>query len=818
MHVVRRRVMLYRMTPFPARGIDAGAAVAPATVALQLLESAPDAIIGVDLDGRIRLVNRAAVALFGYEHGELDGRAIEELIPCAVRDAHVRLRHAFSDVPRPRAMGSGRDLTALRRDGSEIPVEISLAPVDGPDGPLVTAIVRDVTDRRRVEDDLRVSRRRLLEAEQLARVGSWEWDIPNDVVVWSDQLYRIYGLQPQSLEPSYERFLEYVHPEDRDSVNARNQKAFGDHQPFEDVKRVVRADGVEILMRTQGDVVCDDQGAPIRMIGVCEDVTAERRAQETRAVLASIVQSSGDAIHAVDRAGRVTSWNPAAEALFGYAETDILGRVATHLLPSDVADQDREALARVLESGVAERYECRRRRRDGTQVDVSLTLSPITADGAVTGASVITRDISERKRLEQQLRYLADHDPLTGLINGRRFEDELRARVADAVRYQDSGAVLALDLDGFKDVNDSHGHAAGDALIRSITERLRDRLRETDTIARIGGDELAVLLRRTTPQGAMGVAQVLLDAVREHRLLLDGRIVRTTTSIGLVTFDGACTEADGLLPEADRALYAAKQAGRDRIVAAAAMSADEVPQRGWALRLREAIDAGGLLLHVQPILDLTSGEISRYEALVRPSGPDGPIPPGAFIGTAERLGLMHDIDAWVLRESIEVLALHPGIDLEVNVSGRSVGDHDLPRLVQRELVRTGVDPSRLIIEITETAAIANMDDARRFADEIMALGCSFALDDFGAGFGSFAYLKHLPSDLLKIDGDFIRTPRSHADELIVQSIVGIARALGKQTLAEYVGDQETLDVLRGLGVDYAQGFFIGRPFPVEDLA
>jgi diguanylate cyclase (GGDEF)-like protein/PAS domain S-box-containing protein len=573
-------------------------------------------------------------------------------------------------------------------------------------------------------------------------------------------------------------------------------------------------------MRTQGDVVCDEQGNLIRMIGVCEDVTAEKQAEAVRATLASIVRSSGDAIHAVDRDGVVTGWNPAAEALYGRAEGDVMGRPAAQLVPPASLERDQEALARVLADGTVERYEGQRIRPDGSVVDVALTLSPISSDdGLITGASVITRDITEHKRLEHQLRYLADHDALTGLMNGRRFEEELRARVADTTRYGGTGAVLALDLDGLKGVNDQHGHGAGDALIRSLAHRLRDRLRETDVLARIGGDEFVVLLTHTTTEQAATVARDLLDAVRQHRLVFDSRLVRVTTSIGVAGFGPSTNAAEDVLAAADNALYLAKDAGRDRItVCDDDAVTSEGTHRGWALRLREAIDAGGLLLHVQPIMDLRTGAIDRYEALVRLDGPDGPIPPGAFIGNAERLGLIHDIDAWVLTESISVLARHPGITLEVNVSGRNVGDHDLPRLVAQELRQTGVDPTRLVIEITETAAIANMDDARRFADEICALGCSFALDDFGAGFGSFAYLKHLPADLLKIDGDFIAGPRSQVDDLVVRSIVAIAKELGKETVAEYVGDDETLALLREIGVDYAQGFHIGRPVPVAELA
>jgi len=682
---------------------------------------------------------------------------------------------------------------------------------DAARSPREEELTAQVTTLRKVEAELRSTTRRLAEAEQLARVGSWEWDIPNNRVEWSDQLFRIYGLEPQSITPSYEAFLGYVHPDDREAVDARNHKAFADHQPFEDIKRVVRADGGEILMRTQGEVVCDADGAPIRMIGVCEDVTAEERASRARAELASIVASSGDAIYSVDMRGNVVSWNPAAEQLYGTSAEQMLGRP-----PAD--DDVRIALLRVLAGDGVLRFETQQARRGASPVDVALTISPITAvEGAVTGVSVITRDVSERRRLERQLRHLADHDALTGLINRRHFEERLAERVAEAGRYGVTGAVLAIDLDSFKEVNDGHGHGAGDAVIRSIALCLQDRLRETDIIARLGGDEFAVILTHTAPAEARSVASELLEAVRRHAVVIDGRILRTTASIGVALFDADATSGDDVLAAADRAMYAAKDAGRNCVVTEVP-AAGGTPRRGRARQLREALEQDRLRLHLQPILELSSGTVTRHEALVRLAGPRGLILPGAFIGVAERIGLIHAVDTWVLRQSIGLLAEHPDLVLEVNVSGRSVGDRSLPALIERELSAHGVEPARLILEITETAAIANMDDALRFADALTSLGCSFALDDFGAGFGSFYYLKHLPVDIVKIDGDFISGPRSQIDELVVQAIVRIAQELGKHTVAEHVQDEETLSALRDWGVDYAQGFQIAHPFPAELLS
>ncbi|UTI65574.1 PAS domain S-box protein [Paraconexibacter antarcticus] len=411
-----------------------GTTRAPAGISLGLLEHAPDAIVGLDAAGQVRLANAAAEALFGYDRAALLTMALADLVPGAD--------------------GDPAEWCAVRADGTQVPVELSRTPLPTDDGELTVCILHDTTERRRVEAELRASRRRLAEAEQLARVGSWEWDIPANAVEWSDQLFRIYGLEPQSITPSYDKFLAYVHPDDRADVDARNHKAFADHEPFEDVKRVIREDGREILMRTQGEVVCDAGGAPIRMIGVCEDVTAQESAARTLSTLASIVQSSGDAIYAVDHHGLLVSWNPAAEALFGYPEADVLGRTTRLLMPENLAEHDRAAVERVLAGDAIQRFETERRHRDGSHVEVALTISPIVgADAMIAGASIIARDISERRRLEEQVRHLADHDALTGLMNGRRFDEKLAERVADAVGYRLGGAVLVVDIDGFKEIN-----------------------------------------------------------------------------------------------------------------------------------------------------------------------------------------------------------------------------------------------------------------------------------------------------------------------------------------------------------------------------
>jgi diguanylate cyclase (GGDEF)-like protein/PAS domain S-box-containing protein len=680
--------------------------------------------------------------------------------------------------------------------------------------------VAQAAEDHRLEDELRRSERRLAEAQRLARLGSWEWDIAADAVLWSDELYRIYGLEPGSIVPSYQEFLGRVHPDDRESVDERNRRAFADHQPFEDVKRVVRPDGTVFLMRTQGEVVVDETGAPVRMLGVCEDVTAEIRAREAESVLASIVHSSNDAIFAVVPDGEIVTWNPAAERLFGFTAAEAVGSPAAILVPLHVRREDERLLRATLDGEPVDAWETTRVRRDGTQVAVSLMLSalPVGADG-VRAVSVVARDITERKRFEAQLQHLADHDGLTDLCNRRRFDDELLRAVADAGRHGETGALLLLDLDDFKFVNDTFGHGAGDELLRSVAGALQARIRATDVLARLGGDEFAVLLTRTGPAEARRVAADLLAAVRDHAVLVDRRRVRVTTSIGVVVFDGGSGSKEDVLAAADRAMYQAKDAGRDRFMVLAGAPPTR-PRRcsTWEARIREALDHGGLRLHCQPIRDLQRDEVTRYELLLRMLEGDGTlIPPNAFLGVAERVGLIHAIDRWVVGQAIRLAATHPDTTFAVNLSGRSMDDDALLTLIRDELAITRADPSRLVFELTETATIASMTEAQRFAEDLTAMGCELAIDDFGAGFGSFFYLKHLPAAYLKIDGDFVRSPRSRTDQLVIEAIVGMARGLGKRTIAEFVGDDETVAMLTAAGVDFGQGHHLGRPFPVEEL-
>jgi diguanylate cyclase (GGDEF)-like protein/PAS domain S-box-containing protein len=528
----------------------------------------------------------------------------------------------------------------------------------------------------------------------------------------------------------------------------------------------------------------------------------------------------------IDLEARYASVNDAFCAIVGHSRQTLVGmsrESVTH--PDDVA-ADSEALRSLL-AGDVKTYTRDKRyiHAAGHPVWASISVTLIRdADGHPLHFIAQTQDITERRTYEGQLKHMADHDPLTGLLNRRSFERELTGHIARVKRLGMAGAVLMLDLDNFKYYNDTEGHSAGDGLIVRIAQALRSRLRESDVIARLGGDEFAVLLPRESEDGAQVVARALLETVRaeapEAKL---GNRRRVTASVGIACFEDGLVTADEIMVNADLAMYDAKEHGRDR-VAHYRTDQHQRPriesQMKWATQITQALAEDRFALVAQPIVPLAGNGPAQYELLLRMCDAHGDlIPPGTFLYIAERLGLICEIDRWVAARAIDILAenRNAGHDLrlEVNLSGRTIGDAELLELIERRLHETGVPADRLIFEITETAAVANIARAATFAERLAELGCKFALDDFGAGFGSFYYLKHLPFDYLKIDGEYVRhCATNETDRILIAAVVQIARGMGKQTIAEFVADQETVAVLTRLGVDYGQGYFLGRPEPL----
>jgi diguanylate cyclase (GGDEF)-like protein len=428
--------------------------------------------------------------------------------------------------------------------------------------------------------------------------------------------------------------------------------------------------------------------------------------------------------------------------------------------------------------------------------------------------------LAKAQKTEAELRYLADHDSLTGLLNRRRFRAELDQYVSFTARYGGQGAVMIIDIDGLKQVNDKLGHQVGDSLIRRISGSLRERVRTTDIVARLSGDEFAVLMPQSDTAGAMQLGEDLRAAVAEGSPSASEQGT-STISIGITMFGGTHDAgAETVLVAADQAMYRAKEEGRNRVALFEDPEVSEIrAQRSQTTtaRIRDALTQNRLSLATQPIRSLASGGIERYELLLRMTGESGELlPAAAFIEVAERSGMVQELDRWVVARALELLAERERagepVCLHVNLSGASLTDISVLEFIERRLDEGDADPRRCTFEITKSAQVEDYETAAGFADRLTEFGCEVAIDDYGAGFSPFHYLKQIPFDLIKIDGSFIRDmPRNDADQLTVKAIVEIARGLGKTTIAEFVQDDETTQMLREYGVDMAQGYHLGRP-------
>jgi diguanylate cyclase (GGDEF)-like protein/PAS domain S-box-containing protein len=543
------------------------------------------------------------------------------------------------------------------------------------------------------------------------------------------------------------------------------------------------------------------------IVGDLSDLQLELEGAHRR--YAAVFRTASEGVWTTDQHDIITSANTAMAKLLGYDPGELTGRCALDFYSPTSLPEARQSSAR-HRRGISDRRELHLLGKDGRDISVRMSSDPMLGrDGSFVGALVMVTDITERRRLEdrlERLQTLADHDPLTGLNNRRRLIEELEHSLVAVTRYHRSGAVLMIDIDNFKVINDTFGHAAGDLVLQAVATVLRSHTRGTDHVARLGGDEFAVLIPEGGEAAARREARDVLEHVRDP-----GIDPPVQLSIGIAGFgNGGLTKADEVLAAADVALYEAKEQGGNQacVYTGQAHALVSVTQE-----IRAAITEGRLTLYGQPIIDLATDAVVRHEALVRMISREGKlIQPGAFLPSAERFGLICEIDEWVNDAALR--CSEPGMPVAINLSGRSIGRQPILTTL-REAIRRGLDPAGVVYEVTETAALTNVATARAFADALLDLGCELALDDFGTGFASFTYLKHLPARYLKIDMEFIQhLTEDDTDKEVVRSMVGIAHSLGMQTIAEGVEDAVTLELVRSFGVDLAQGFYIGRHVPL----
>jgi len=688
--------------------------------------------------------------------------------------------------------------------------------------------VQDVTEQAVIHEELKRSRAALAEAQRVVQLGSWTLDLRTGAACWSDQQFRCLGYEPAACPPTYENFLNAVHPADVEAVrNAMSAALAGPSEGYDIVHRVVWPDGSERFVRDRAAVMRAGDGRALSMIGTTLDVTEQVRAEARLRQAASVFSSTEEGVVITDPGGVIIDVNPAFTEITGYSRAEAIGK-NPRILRSDRQDAAfYAALWQSLNATGRWQGEIWNRRKSGEIYPEWLTINAVRdEDAQLVNYVAVFSDISGIKQSQAQLAHLAHHDPLTDLPNRLLFHDRLGHALSRADRDGSQLAVLFIDLDRFKHINDSLGHLAGDGLLQEVARRLTGAVRKEDTVARMGGDEFTLLLEDLRrPEDAAVLARKLLEALGDPYAIA-GRELFVTASVGISLYPRDGRSAEELVRNADAAMYQAKDAGRNGYhFYTPELTAAALQRVHLEADLRRALGRGELVVHYQPQIELGSGRLIGAEALVRWRHPEqGLIAPDRFIHLAEDTGLIIELGELVLRAACRQAMdwLASGVPIEriaVNVSAQQVQRSDFVGTVRDVLADTGLPPRHLELEVTETFIMGQAEEGIRALHQLREMGVRLAVDDFGTGYSSLGYLKRLPIHMLKIDRSFVSELHGDSEDLaIAKAVIALGRTLGLQVIAEGVEHDDQAGLLLAEGCHYAQGYLFGRPLEGADFA
>lgn len=823
-----------------------------------------ESIIFADIQRRIVVVNDSFTTLFGYTAEEVIGRTTEFLYE--TREAFLELDRQYFHA------GISPDTAPFetryrRKNGTLFWVETRATTLVDQTGNVIgfLGIHRDISERKRahavlVENEAREhrraadraqieatmeesARREAARAEELATLME---AVPAAVYIAQDPDCKTVTANRAGYEllhlplgsnistvaetaelPESARILKNgvdVAPENMPLRRAAQGEYVGGY----DVELAFQ-DGSSRFMLGNAVPLYDPQRQPRGAIAVFVDVTDIKRNQGMLAQFAAIVETSTDAIFSTDAEDRFTSWNPGAERMFGYTSAEVIGKHFTLLVPDELCEEQQEMQARLMAGQRVGPVDTLRKHKSGEALHISLAISPLFSDcGERMGSAVIARDISDRKRMEEQLHRDAFFDKLTGLPNRRLFVDRLAHAIAHADRGQEEYAVLVLDIDNFKLINDSLGHLAGDRLLCGFADRIQKGLRPTDTMARFGGDEFTILLEQVNGlEGAIQAAERILQALAEP-FMLEGALIHVSSSIGITLSSADYARAEEALRDADTALYKAKRRGKSRYaVFDSSMRSEVVSRLFLETELRQAVEQCAIQVAYQPIVDIRSDRVAGCEVLARWQHPTlGSISPARFIHVAEETGMIVPLGHNVLDCACRDLArwlrdphVHCDFYISVNLSPREFLQRDLVQGVSVLLQRYGLGGEHLRFEITESVLIEHDREAASTLHALKEIGVQICMDDFGTGYSSLSYLHQFPIDVIKVDRSFVNgmSERRERQE-IVRTILGLARTLEMQPIAEGAETPQQLQQLKELGFRWVQGFGLYRPMNSRSMS
>jgi len=789
-----------------------------------VIESALDAIIVIDDNSVIKEWNPQAEATFGWKAPEIIGQTLmETIIPPQHREAHKQGLENLLKTGKGPILNQRKELTALHQKGHEFPIELTIAPLRHGGAWTFSAFIRDLTERKQVEKQVRASEQELsaiLNSMQdtYYRVGS-----DGHLTHVSPSVQQLLGHSPQQLLGTKLADL-YVDPQGQEKFLAEMENRGDAIENYEAQLR--HRDGSIIWVSTNAHYVRDEQGNPIGLEGTTRDVSLLKAAEDLNSRFGRILDNSSNEIYIFDAESmRFSLVNQGARSNLGYSMQEMEQLTPLDLKPDFTLASFTE-LIQPLREGEQEQmvFQTHHRRKDGSLYPVEVRLQLSYQESPPVFVAII-QDITERIQTQERLQYLAHHDALTTLPNRVLFTDRLSQSLAHAERYNRLVAVLFMDLDRFKLINDTMGHDFGDRALQTLAERLNECVRAGDTVARLGGDEFAIVLEDIVSADAVvQIARKILNVLSQS-FLLDERELFITTSIGISLFplDGKDTQT--LLKHADIAMYRSKDQGRNTYqFYSSDMSAKTFERLSMETNLRHALEREEFVLYYQPQLDLLSGRITGVEALLRWQHPDlGLIMPGEFIPILEDTGLIIPVGEWVLRNACLQARAWNNTELKplrmaVNLSSRQFNEEKFIDMVGRVLKDTGLKPSLLELEITESILMQDVGKTVSTLNAINDMGIRLAVDDFGTGYSSLSYLKRFPIETLKIDQGFIHDIIEDPDDAtLVEAIIALARALRLNVIAEGVESEAQVDFLKSHNCDCLQGYLFYTPQAAQDL-
>ena len=802
----------------------------------RVIEAAPNAMIMVNDRGVMLLVNSQTEKLFGYNREELLGQSVEMLVPRRLRGHHRGYRDSFFTNPDTRAMGAGRDLYGLKKGGSEVPIEIGLNPLHMPEGIYVLASVIDITERKRGEERLRL----VVEAAPNAMLMV---SAQGEIVLVNSQVEKLFGytrldLLGQRIELLIPERFRGHHAHFRGSFFAHpDTRAMGVGRDLFGLKK----DGSEVPIEIGLNPlhIGEEHFVLASVIDITERLHSEKlqRMAQMNTLRQSILDSLPFSIIATSTEGVVLTVNPAGERLLGHGRLELVGQSAMMIHDGQELERRAAELSHQVGIGIpanfqvivasgsqdaADEREWTYIRKDGRRLPVNVAITSMRDDaGKVSGFLMVAYDITQRKHAEAFIRHMAHHDALTGLPNRALLLDRLDLAIRQAQRHKGQVAVLMLDLDHFKRVNDLLGHPSGDQLLLTISNRLKHCLRDIDTVARLGGDEFVLVLTEVKQrEELMPLVDNIIRAISAP-MLIEGHELLVTPSVGGCMFPLDGGDATTLLKYADTAMYHAKSAGRNNFAwftQGLMQQAEEKLALGTALR--RAIEQGELRIHYQPEVSLSDGRVTGMEALARwTDARHGNVSPDSFIPVAEETGLILQLGEWVLRTACRECAaierrLGRRLMLAVNVSTRQFQQKDWPQIVRRALHDSGLRADSLEIEITESMLMQNPEESAEMLRALRRLGVTVVVDDFGTGYSSLSYLTRFPIDKIKIDRSFVRDlATDDADAAVINAIIAMAHSLNITVVAEGVETEQQHQYLQQRGCNQAQGFRYSKAVP-----